>query len=70
MTASCASMALQWGFTYFALQNGGECWAGNDRTKAIQYSTSNTCNMNCATGELCGGSSTNMIYSYDASSGM
>lgn len=63
---SCIDTALHHGYTYAALQNGGECYAG-DILPAIP-APSSECAMPCAANihEICGGASHSSVYATPA----
>jgi hypothetical protein len=60
----CAAAASAAGFTYFAMQYGGECFVTNNLAAATQYGTSQSCNMQCSavSGITCGGPMANDLY--------
>ena len=64
---TCARSANAQGYTYFALQWGGECWVGNSLQQATKYGRSSRCIMPCRTDELenCGGVLANNLFSID-----
>ena len=64
---SCYEIAYSSGYSVFALQFGGECWASNSITAAERYGRSDNCNMFCYNEEIpfpgnCGGILTNAVY--------
>lgn len=62
-TAECYEKIRANNFILFGLQNGNECWASDDFDYATSLGTSTACNKPCSTGEFCGGSYVNSIYS-------
>jgi len=61
---TCQSLAVDWGYTYFALQAGGACWAGNDLAAAQQHGPSADCSTSCKAdlSQTCGGPNDNALY--------
>ena len=61
---TCARSASAKGYTYFALQWGGECWVSNSLTQATMYGQSNMCTMKCRSCqyENCGGPLANNLF--------
>ena len=62
---TCARSAKAKGYTYFALQWGGECWVSNSLQQATKYGPSSKCAMPCRTAEKenCGGVLANNLFS-------
>jgi hypothetical protein len=58
----CMNFALNQNMPFYGLQNGGECWLGNNFGR---YGTSTNCNRRCNqnSNENCGGSWANQVYS-------
>jgi hypothetical protein len=58
---SCRARALDAGYAYIGLQNGGECWAGNSYGM-YGRDTSSACSYACADGAECGSGKHNSVY--------
>ena len=54
----CWQYASEQGFPYFAVQSGGQCFAGTNLTMATSQGQSDACNFPCGGNakEICGGS--------------
>ena len=54
----CRQHAVEQAFPYFALQSGGQCFAGTNLTLATSLGPSDVCNIHCHGNvkEVCGGS--------------
>ncbi|KAG2454861.1 hypothetical protein HYH02_000692 [Chlamydomonas schloesseri] len=68
--ALCAALAATRGYSFFGLQNGAECWAGNDPTRAmLMYGQAANANAACSSAcpgnssLTCGGVGWNAVYS-------
>lgn len=59
----CYWRAAQYSYQYFGIQNGGECWAGNEYTLATSRGGSSACTMQCTAGGACGGNYAVSLYS-------
>ena len=68
--SSCYQVALASGYSIFALQYGGECWASDSLTTTTSYGLSDQCNMFCRNQTVpfpgnCGGVLANAVYTID-----
>lgn len=61
---SCASLASTAGYSLFALQNGGQCFGGNDLGRAKSLGASRDCTKACTgnAAATCGGRYANRVY--------
>lgn len=62
-STECYMKARSGGQTLFALQFGGECWAGTDFGRATSEGTSSNCNRVVHSGENGGGGAANLVHS-------
>lgn len=54
--SACQQAASSAGYSYFGLEDGNQCWAGNNIQIATSLGPSSSCNMPCSDGsDMCGG---------------